>query len=550
MTSAFPRLWVFSRVSLHPFNNRLLPCVMAYFVRPKPRVCPNWQSTLNACFTPFWPSRGIASAPASRKNGSPCRIAVIGSGPAGFYTAYRAMTRIQGAKVDMYESLPVPFGLVRFGVAPDHPEVKNCQEKFDEVASSPDFTFIGNVSVGSPSDHTDGASISLSAILRHYNAVVFAYGASKDRALGIPGESLYGVYSAREFVGWYNGLPEHARLAPDLTQGDEAVIIGQGNVALDVARMLLEDVDVLRKSDIAAHALETLARSRVRRVHIVGRRGPMQAAFTIKEIRELMRLPFVAFHPIDKSLIPLNPAQLPRAPRRLMDILLKGSPNTSSPMSKSWSLDFCLTPKTFLSSPNEPGSLRLAATELEHTTLSSPFDPHAYVLGTGKTVTVSSSVAFRSIGYKSAPLHGFSDLGIPFDEARGVISNDGRGRVQHEERDLGAAMELGTFPGLYCAGWVKRGPTGVIASTMQDAFATADAIAQDWASTVPFLNEPAGGEVWGWEGVQRETGLAQAQVVNWADWKKIDDVERERGRIEGKVREKFVRIEDMLAVLK
>lgn len=188
------------------------------------------------------------------------------------------MTKIPGAKVDMYEALPVPFGLVRFGVAPDHPEVKNCQERFEEVASSPDFTFIGNVSVGSRSDHLDGSSISLASILRHYHAVVFAYGASKDRALGIPGEDLDGVYSARAFVGWYNGLPEYADLAPDLTQGDEAVIVGQGNVALDVARMLLEDVDVLRKSDIAAHAIETLAKSRIKRVHIVGRRGPMQVS--------------------------------------------------------------------------------------------------------------------------------------------------------------------------------------------------------------------------------------------------------------------------------
>jgi adrenodoxin-NADP+ reductase len=233
------------------------------------------------------------------------------------------MTKIKGVKVDMYEALPVPFGLVRFGVAPDHPEVKNCQEKFEEVAASPDFTFVGNVSVGSPSDHPDGSSISLTSVLRHYNAVVFAYGASKDRTLGILGESLNGVYSAREFVGWYNGLPEHAALAPDLTQGDEAVIVGQGNVALDVARMLLEDVDVLRKSDIASHALETLSNSRVKRVHIVGRRGPMQAAFTIKEIRELMRLPAVTFHPVDASLVPYEHIKLPRAPRRLMDILLK-----------------------------------------------------------------------------------------------------------------------------------------------------------------------------------------------------------------------------------
>lgn len=253
-------------------------------------------------------------------------MAVIGSGPAGFYTAYRVMSRVQGAKVDMYEALPVPYGLVRFGVAPDHPEVKNCQEKFEEVASSPDFTFIGNASVGHTNSHTGGSTIPLPVLLRNYDAVVFSYGASKDKTLGLEGENLKGVYSAREFVGWYNGLPDFANLEPDLTQGEDAVLIGQGNVALDVARMLLEDVNTLRKTDITTHAVETLSKSRIKRVHIVGRRGPMQAAFTIKEIRELMKLPDIGFHPIDTSLIPQDLKSLPRAPKRLMEILLKARP--------------------------------------------------------------------------------------------------------------------------------------------------------------------------------------------------------------------------------
>ncbi|KAJ8112820.1 hypothetical protein ONZ43_g5303 [Nemania bipapillata] len=193
-------------------------------------------------------------------------MAVVGSGPAGFYTAYRVMSCVQHAKVDMFEALPVPFGLVRFGVAPDHPEVKNCQDKFEQVASSPDFTFIGNVAIGNQGDHFQGCTIPLASLMRHYDAVVFAYGASKDKTLGIPNESeLRGIYSAREFVGWYNGLPEYADLAPDLTQGEDAVIIGQGNVALDVARMMLQNVDVLRKSDITEAAIETLSKSRIKR---------------------------------------------------------------------------------------------------------------------------------------------------------------------------------------------------------------------------------------------------------------------------------------------
>ncbi|KAL2261712.1 hypothetical protein VTK26DRAFT_3534 [Humicola hyalothermophila] len=539
----------------------MLPIQLA---RPR-SSCARWQRTLNASCRAVL-GRSYSTAQVSR-DGKPFRLAVIGSGPAGFYTAYRVLSRIQNTKVDMYEALPVPYGLVRFGVAPDHPEVKNCQEKFEEVASSPNFTFIGNVSIGTPSDHPDGCTVPLASILRHYNAVVFSYGAAKDRKLGIPGESeLKGVYSAREFVGWYNGLPEHADLAPDLTQGDEAVIIGQGNVALDVARMLLEDVDVLRKSDIAEHAIETLSKSKVKRVHIVGRRGPMQAAFTIKEVRELMRLPNVAFHPIDKTLIPDDPKSLPRAQRRLMEILLKGSPtppdSISPPPAKSWSLDFLLSPKAFLPSPTDPA--RVSATLFQRTTLSSPFDPRAYALPvegeepnttsatSATSTTLPSAVAFRSIGYRSEPLPEFASLGIPFNERWGVISNDGAaGRVRREERGADAAMEMGTFPGLYCAGWVKRGPTGVIATTMEDAFATADAIASDWAGgkRATFLNEEGRRDVGGWEGVRSEVGGAVGGAVDWEGWKKIDKAERERGRLVGKEREKFVRTGDMLAVL-
>lgn len=218
-------------------------------------------------------------------------MAVIGSGPAGFYTAYKVMSKIENSLVDMYEHLPVPYGLVRFGVAPDHPEVKvlllisnvtdahkvlqNCQEKFEEVAKSPRFNFIGNISIGAHS-----RALPLKSLLPHYDAILFAYGASKDRNLGIPGEdSLKGIYSARAFVGWYNGLPEYEDLEPDLTQGEEAVVIGQGNVALDVARILLDDPNVLKSTDITSKAVEALRKSTIKRVRVVGRRGPLQVSF-------------------------------------------------------------------------------------------------------------------------------------------------------------------------------------------------------------------------------------------------------------------------------
>lgn len=261
-----------------------------------------------------------------------------------------------------------------------------------------------------------------------------------------------------------------------------------------------------------------------------------------------MKLPSVAFHPIDKSLIPSDPKTLPRAPRRLMDILLKNSSQPPSPIStslKSWSLDFCLTPKTFLPKPSSPSNLGF--TKFERTSLSDPFDAKAYALGTGETLKIPSSIAFRSIGYKSTPLGEFAHIGIPFDERRGVISNDGQGRILKEERTQDAAMSYGRFPGLYCAGWVKRGPTGVIASTMEDAFATADAIAHDLAADAPFLNNKEVAS--GWEGVREETGLDKARVVDWADWQRIDAAERARGRQVGKEREKFTSTADMLAVL-
>lgn len=224
-------------------------------VPPPPAISPISRVTRNAYSTTAT-SRGRL------------RIAIIGSGPAGFYTAHRLINKVDDAVIDMYEQLPVPYGLVRFGVAPDHPDVKNCQDTFEDVAQSPRFNYVGNMRVG-----TD---IKLSQMKLHYDAILFSYGASEDRKLGVPGENMPGVYSAREFVGWYNGLPEFQDMQPNLQAGEQAIVIGQGNVALDVARMLLSPVDALRKTDIAEQAIQTLSESKVRSVRIVGRRGPLQ----------------------------------------------------------------------------------------------------------------------------------------------------------------------------------------------------------------------------------------------------------------------------------
>ncbi|KAM6482273.1 hypothetical protein HDV62DRAFT_63997 [Trichoderma sp. SZMC 28011] len=487
----------------------------------------------------------------SRQADAPFRMAVVGSGPAGFYTAYRVMSKLPQARVDMYEALPVPFGLVRHGVAPDHPEVKNCKDKFDEVASSPNFTFVGNASIGHPGHLAEHCTIPLKVLMSHYDSVVFAYGAAEDKKLHIPGEaSLKGIYSAREFVGWYNGHPDCGQHEPDLSRAEEAVIIGQGNVALDVARILLEDVDVLRKTDISDRALAQLAQSRIKRVHVVGRRGPMQAAFTIKEVRELMKLSGVAFHGADNSLIPAAVDTLPRATKRLMEVIRKGTSARVSESPKSWSLDNCLSPKAFLGDGQNPSFV--GSTEFYVTKLEDPFNPRSSVARTDETVTLPSHIAFRSVGYKSVALPGFAEVGIQFDEKRGIITNDGLGRATQSSTDL--VESTGThppaLPGVYCSGWVKRGPTGVIASTMSDAFITGDAVVHDWLSGAPFLDRSGNGTAEGWEAIKADVGAQADEVVTWDQWRQIDQAETAQGLTRGKPREKFTSIRDMLSSIK
>ncbi|KAI9824439.1 MAG: NADPH-adrenodoxin reductase [Thelocarpon impressellum] len=472
------------------------------------------------------------------------RLAVVGSGPAGFYTASRILSRLDDAVVDMYESLPTPFGLTRYGVAPDHPEVKNCQDRFTEVGDSPRFHFIGNVPVGH--------GLPLSTLRAHYDAIILSYGASHDRRLHIPGEdSLSGIYSARAFVGWYNGLPEYSSLAPKLSEGEEALVIGNGNVALDVARTLLTDVDVLRKTDMTDYAVETLSKSRIRRVTVVGRRGPLQASFTIKEVRELMDLPSVSFEHVPSELLPTDPSNLPRAQKRMVQLLSRAPlpPPATPDAPKEWAMRFFLSPTAFHSSPSQPSQLSevsFSRTGLAPT--SSPLDPSAAVTPTSETLALPASVAFRSIGYRASALPGLStDLGVAFDAQRGVIRNDGLGRATTASDEL--------VPGVYTAGWAKRGPTGVIASTMADAFATADAVVADlssWSSPSSPSSSSATGHTstgLGWDAVKEEAERRGLWRVSWGEWKAIDAAERERGAARGKVREKFASVGEMLALL-
>ncbi|KAK9448312.1 uncharacterized protein V1518DRAFT_418616 [Limtongia smithiae] len=487
-----------------------------------------------------WYSAGTASTPT-------LRVAVVGSGPAGFYTAYKILDRFPDGSVtmDMYEKLPVPFGLARFGVAPDHPEVKNCEEKFEEVAQSRYFRFIGNTAIGAAvscsfSSFTSNY-IPLALLQKHYDAVILAYGADSDKDMSgsITNLALRGVHSAREFVGWYNGHPEFQDLDFDLARGSgQAVVVGHGNVALDVARILLTNVNDLRKTDITEAAIARLSESKVTNVHIVGRRGPAQASFTNKEVRELMTLPGVGFiPPPDDLMAPLlsDAKALPRATKRLVQLLQKGSPTPYTSAAKTFSFDFLRSPLSVEEDHRLNGYIAGATFDVMALQGEACVkDTRARATGIAERYDCDNY--FLSIGYQTHPLAGLEDF---YDSAVNHLIQGG-GHV--------AASDNREVIGLYASGWIKRGPTGVIAETMYDAFETAASVIEDFEAGK--IGSSSRRQRDGWEGVRAELGNALSwRIVGWGDWLKIDAAERERGRVLGKVREKFVTQKDMLEVI-
>nr|CAD7456832.1 unnamed protein product [Timema tahoe] len=400
-----------------------------------------------------------------------------------------AKNLLPNAKVDIYESMPVPFGLVRFGVAPDHPEVKNVVNTFTKTARNPNVRFIGNVSIG--------RDVSLDELRHAYHAVLLTYGADQDRALDIPGENLGNVISARRFVGWYNGLPWDRDLVVNLDV-EVAAILGQGNVALDIARILLTPIDKLRCTDITEHALVALSKSRVKRVLMIGRRGPLQVAFTIKELREMVNLPecVTVMNPQEFVGVPEVIPSLARPRRRLTELLCKTA----------------LEPKVV-------GGIELIVNRLE-----GPDLVHQRAMPTDEVDTIECGLALRSIGYRSVK----ADPKIPFDDTRGRVRNS-NGVIE---------------PGLYSAGWLATGPMGVILSTMNNAFTVAQTIAKDFKDGVvdPITEK---------SGFQHVCSLLKDKGVQWvsfSDWERIDQVEKERGARLGKPREKIVDIKEMLSI--
>jgi ferredoxin/flavodoxin---NADP+ reductase len=444
---------------------------------------------------------------------TPLQVAIVGSGPSGFYAAEALFKSPLTVRVDMIERLPVPFGLVRYGVAPDHPRLKQPTLVFDKIAQSPGFTFLGNVTVG--------RDVSLQQLQSTHHAVLFACGAESDRRLGLPNEDLPGSHTATEFVGWYNGHPDYRDRSFDLS-GEVAAIIGQGNVAIDVARILCSSVDELRNTDIAEHALNALADSRVRDIHVIGRRGPAQASFTFKELRELGELRGCVTQVCAYDL-QLNPACL-------AELENKNNFNAAKnvEMFQSWTTHCATTAEKriwfhFLQSPVAmAGKSCLEQITLERNCLTGPpFGQSAQ--GTGATLELSCGLLFRSIGYRGLPLPG-----VPFDQTRGVFPNTA-GRIED-------------MPGLYAAGWIKRGPSGIIGTNRADAVATVQSLLAD----LPHLDSrPKSGT----EGLHAALAHNNTQVLSYADWRRIDAEEQRRGLVIGKPREKITRVSDMLALL-
>ncbi|XP_048575740.1 NADPH:adrenodoxin oxidoreductase, mitochondrial isoform X2 [Nematostella vectensis] len=457
-------------------------------------------------------------------------VCIVGAGPAGFYTAHQILKLHKSAHVDVYERLPVPHGLARFGIAPDHPETKNCINQFTSTAKSPRCRFVGNVHVGQ--------DITLSELQQSYDAVVMSYGAEDDKIFGIPGEGLSGVYAARAFVGWYNGLPENRNLAPDLSS-DTAVVLGHGNVALDVARILLAPIKFLEKTDICEHALDALRKSQVKKVYLVGRRGPLQVAFTVKELREMTKLAGVraVFSPGDvapiKDLLPT----IARPRKRLTELMVKTALDKSTPQeqerqaaaTREWEVKFLRSPVEVLPTPDGTG---VAGIRLQVNKLVEGANGSVRAVGTDVTEDISCGIVLRSIGYKSLPI----DESTPFDHKRGVIPTN-KGRVISLTGDA-------IVPGLYCSGWVGHGPVGVIATTMNDAYATGQTVVEDINSGLLKAESSKKGFL----SVQTLLSSRGVRTVSFTQWERIDQLEIKRGESKGKPREKIVSVEEMMGI--
>lgn len=447
------------------------------------------------------------------------RVAVVGSGPAAFYTA-EALFKADpnGVAVDLFDRLPVPFGLVRGGVAPDHQNIKGVVKVYNKIAATPGFRFLGNVRIG--------RDLGVDDLTAHYHQIVYAFGCESDQKLGVPGEELAGVYAATDFVGWYNGHPDHRQHRFDLARAKSVALVGNGNVAMDVARILLASPDELAKTDIAEHALATLRQSQVREVVLLGRRGPAQAAFSPKEIEEIAELPDVdvVVTERDGHVDALSAAWLERegarSQQRNVEFLRERVGHGEGTRAKKLRCRFLVGPTLLL---GENGNLR--AVRVQHMQLVADADGTPRPKATGTTEDLRVDLLFKAIGYRGIPCPG-----VPFDDKKGIVPNvDGRVVEQ-----VGGAVRTGHF----VAGWCKRGPTGLIGTNSLDAKATVEAMKADRAAGR--LLTPSQRDV---TELLRARGL---DPVSWADWQRLDAYEVEAGQKVGKLRSKLITVDEMM----
>jgi ferredoxin--NADP+ reductase len=455
----------------------------------------------------------------------PLRVAIVGAGPTGFY-ATDQLFRQPGlvVDVDMYDRVPTPFGLVRAGVAPDHQKIKAVTAAFDKVAAHPRFRFFGAVELG--------RHLSVDDLRAHYHMIVYTTGAQTDRRMGIPGEDLQRSHAATEFVAWYNGHPDYRDLSFDLSQ-ERAVVVGVGNVAADVARILSRTPEELAATDIADYALEALSASRIREVYVLGRRGPAQAAFTNPEVRELGELAGadVTAKPDEVELDDLTRQALERAPDRgtqkKVDILKEFAHRVPTGKPKRLIMRFLVSPvELHDDGRGAVGGMRLVKNRL-YATATGTLQPKA----TNEFEELPVGLVFRSVGYRGVPLPG-----VPFNDDWGVILNE-KGRVL----DTQSKQPL---VGQYTAGWIKRGPTGVIGTNKPDAVETVTGMLEDLARDIHLRPVDASPEA-----IERLVRERQPQYLSYQDWLKLDELETRRGKETGRPRVKFTRVKDMLAAL-
>lgn len=433
-------------------------------------------------------------------------IAIIGSGPAGYYTAEAAAKEWgEDVRVDVFDALPVPYGLIRTGVAPDHQSIKGVSRRYEKTAFSDSVRFVGNVRVGE--------DVSIEELQGLYDAVVLATGAPQDRTLDIPGNDLRNVIGSAAFVGWYNGHPQFADLAPNLA-GRHAVVIGMGNVALDVARILAKSEEEFTGSDIVAHAFDELRQSQIERITIVGRRGPHQIQMTPKELGELGELERATPHvaeadlPSEEEDAILEPGLRKSVAHLRQFAAIPDSERGTKPIV----IDFAMfaSPTAFL------GDDMVAEVELERTGL-----VEGRAVGTGETFRLPADLVVTCIGYRTSPIEG-----VPFDERAGRFANED-GRI---------------LPGLYCVGWARRGPTGTIGTNRPDGYALIEKIASDFDSADRKKKEGRAG----FDRLAAERGL---EIVTFQDWKRIEEAEAAAAR-DGSPREKFVDVEAMMQAIR